>query len=96
MAEFKTSKYTVQGPLHLGAAIADAPREVFAALTAYAIPLGEAFQLRDDVLGVFGDPLETGKPAGDDLLEGKRTLLVALAVEHASDADAAADAQRTR
>ncbi len=57
------------------------PPEIFAALSGYAIPLGEAFQLRDDVLGVFGDPLETGKPAGDDLLEGKQTLLVALAVQ---------------
>jgi geranylgeranyl diphosphate synthase type I len=89
VAKFKTSKYTVEGPLHLGAAIGDAPPEIFEALTAYAIPLGEAFQLRDDVLGVFGDPMETGKPAGDDLLEGKRTLLVALAVQAASSADAA-------
>ena len=89
VAKFKTSKYTVEGPLHLGAAIAGAPPEIFAALSAYAIPLGEAFQLRDDVLGVFGDPLETGKPAGDDLLEGKQTLLVALAVHAASSADAA-------
>ncbi len=84
VAEFKTSKYTVEGPLHLGAAFAAAPPAIFDALSAYAIPLGEAFQLRDDVLGVFGDPLETGKPAGDDLLEGKRTLLVALAVQGAS------------
>jgi geranylgeranyl diphosphate synthase, type I len=89
VAKFKTSKYTVEGPLHLGAAIGDAPPEIFEALSAYAIPLGEAFQLRDDVLGVFGDPMETGKPAGDDLLEGKRTLLVALAVQAASAADAA-------
>jgi geranylgeranyl diphosphate synthase type I len=81
--EFKTSKYTVEGPLHLGAAIADAPPETFAALTAYGIPLGEAFQLRDDVLGVFGDPDVTGKPAGDDLREGKQTLLTALAMQAA-------------
>ena len=51
------------------------------AVRAYGLPLGEAFQLRDDVLGVFGDPAETGKPAGDDLREGKRTVLVALALE---------------
>ena len=82
--EFKTSKYTVEGPLHLGAAAAGASPEVFAALTAYALPVGEAFQLRDDVLGVWGDPVETGKPAGDDLSEGKRTLLVALAMERAT------------
>ena len=83
VTEFKTSKYTVEGPLHLGAAAAGATPEVFAALTAYALPIGEAFQLRDDVLGVWGDPAVTGKPAGDDLREGKRTLLVALAMERA-------------
>lgn len=86
--EFKTSKYTVEGPLHLGAAIAGAPPEVFAALTAYGLPLGEAFQLRDDVLGVFGDPSVTGKPAGDDLREGKHTLLTALAMQAADAAQA--------
>jgi geranylgeranyl diphosphate synthase type I len=87
VAEFKTSKYTVEGPLHLGAAAADAPDEVFAALSAYGRPIGEAFQLRDDVLGVFGDPAVTGKPAGDDLREGKRTLLVALAMQSASQVE---------
>ena len=86
---FKTSKYTVEGPLLLGAAAADAPAEVLAALSAYALPIGEAFQLRDDVLGVWGDPIETGKPAGDDLREGKRTLLVALAMERATPAQSA-------
>jgi geranylgeranyl diphosphate synthase, type I len=84
VAEFKTSKYTVEGPLHLGAAAAGASAEVFAALTAYALPIGEAFQLRDDVLGVWGDPAETGKPAGDDLREGKQTLLVALAMQRST------------
>jgi geranylgeranyl diphosphate synthase type I len=88
--EFKTSKYTVEGPLHLGAAIADAPPTVFASLSAYGLPLGEAFQLRDDVLGVFGDPTLTGKPSGDDLLEGKHTLLTALAMQTADRAQAAA------
>jgi geranylgeranyl diphosphate synthase type I len=68
--EFKTSKYTIEGPLHLGAAIGGAPAEVFDTLSAYGLPLGEAFQLRDDLLGVFGDPSSTGKPAGDDLREG--------------------------
>lgn len=86
--EYKTSKYTVEGPLHLGAAAAGAPVEVFAVLSDYGLPLGEAFQLRDDVLGVFGDPSRTGKPAGDDLLEGKRTLLVALAMNQAGDTQA--------
>ncbi|MDT4941950.1 MAG: geranylgeranyl diphosphate synthase, type, partial [Pseudonocardiales bacterium] len=84
--EFKTSKYTVEGPLHLGAAAAGAPPQVFTALSGYGLALGEAFQLRDDVLGVFGDPSVTGKPAGDDLREGKHTLLTALAMA-AADAD---------
>jgi geranylgeranyl diphosphate synthase type I len=59
------------------------------ALSGYGLPLGEAFQLRDDVLGVFGDPIETGKPAGDDLREGKRTILVATAMQRASAEQAA-------
>jgi geranylgeranyl diphosphate synthase, type I len=88
VAKFKTSKYTVEGPLHLGAAAAGAPPDVFATLSGYGLPLGEAFQLRDDVLGVFGDPNRTGKPAGDDLLEGKRTLLVALAMSQADPVQA--------
>jgi geranylgeranyl diphosphate synthase type I len=83
VATFKTSKYTVEGPLHVGAAAAAADQRTFDALSGYGLPLGEAFQLRDDVLGVFGDPAHTGKPAGDDLREGKRTLLVALAMERA-------------
>jgi geranylgeranyl diphosphate synthase type I len=88
VAKYKTSKYTVEGPLHLGAAAAGAAPEVFAVLSDYGLPLGEAFQLRDDVLGVFGDPSRTGKPTGDDLLEGKRTLLVALAMNQAGAAQA--------
>ncbi len=84
VVRFKAAKYTVERPLHLGAAVAGAPADVVAAYTAYGLPLGEAFQLRDDVLGVFGDPAQTGKPAGDDLREGKRTVLVALAVERAT------------
>jgi geranylgeranyl diphosphate synthase type I len=84
VAAYKTSKYTVEGPLRLGAAAARAGPETFETLSAYGCALGEAFQLRDDVLGVFGDPSRTGKPAGDDLREGKRTLLVALAMQAAS------------
>src|SRR5690349_8281772 len=79
VARYKSAKYTVERPLLLGAALAGAPAEVHAAYSAYGLPLGEAFQLRDDVLGVFGDPAQTGKPAGDDLREGKRTYLVAAA-----------------
>ncbi len=79
VARFKSAKYTVERPLLLGAALAGAPAEVHDAYSAFGLPLGEAFQLRDDVLGVFGDPAQTGKPAGDDLREGKRTYLVAAA-----------------
>jgi len=86
---FKSAKYTIERPLHLGAALADASTELVVAYSGYGLPLGEAFQLRDDVLGVFGDPAETGKPAGDDLREGKRTVLVATAFESASPAQAA-------
>ncbi|MCU1587436.1 MAG: putative polyprenyl synthase / dimethylallyltranstransferase [Frankiales bacterium] len=85
VARFKSAKYTVVEPLHLGAALADAPQDVLDAYSSYGMPLGEAFQLRDDVLGVFGDPEVTGKPAGDDLREGKRTVLVAMALEAATD-----------
>ncbi|WP_433302573.1 polyprenyl synthetase family protein [Actinoplanes sp. CA-030573] len=81
VARFKSAKYTVERPLLLGAAIAGAPAGVSAAYSAFGLPLGEAFQLRDDVLGVFGDPAQTGKPAGDDLREGKRTYLIAAAFE---------------
>nr|WP_217361731.1 polyprenyl synthetase family protein [Aeromicrobium stalagmiti] len=81
IVRFKSAKYTVERPLHIGAALAGASADLIDALTAVALPLGEAFQLRDDVLGVFGDPAVTGKPAGDDLREGKRTVLVARAYE---------------
>src|SRR5215470_2466964 len=102
--EFKTTKYTIERPLHLGAALASALPDpaaaggtagsgvesrdggmagagasLAAAYTAYGLPLGVAFQLRDDILGVFGDPAQTGKPAGDDIREGKRTVLLAIA-----------------
>lgn len=76
VARYKTAKYTVERPLHLGGALAGASPAVMSAYSEYGLPLGEAFQLRDDVLGVFGDPDKTGKPAGDDLREGKRTLLI--------------------
>lgn len=88
VVRYKSAKYTIERPLHLGAALAGAGPEVFQAYTAYGLPLGEAFQLRDDVLGVFGDPETTGKPAGDDLREGKRTVLVAKALESASPSQA--------
>ncbi len=80
---YKTAAYTVERPLHLGAAIADAGPELVAAYRRFGADVGIAFQLRDDLLGVFGDPAVTGKPAGDDLREGKRTLLLAIATERA-------------
>ncbi|QHK18781.1 polyprenyl synthetase family protein [Pseudarthrobacter psychrotolerans] len=86
---FKSAKYSTEHPLALGGALAGAPDELLRGYSAFALPLGEAFQLRDDVLGVFGDPVTTGKPAGDDLREGKRTVLIALALGQASTAESA-------
>ncbi len=88
VVNYKSAKYTIERPLHLGAALAGADEAVTRAYSDYGLPLGEAFQLRDDVLGVFGDPKETGKPAGDDLREGKRTVLIAKALEQASASQA--------
>jgi geranylgeranyl diphosphate synthase type I len=81
---YKTAAYTVERPLHLGAAIAGADPELVGCYRRFGADVGVAFQLRDDLLGVFGDPAVTGKPAGDDLREGKRTLLLAVAVERAA------------
>ncbi|HEV2760774.1 MAG TPA: polyprenyl synthetase family protein [Acidimicrobiales bacterium] len=89
ISRFKSGKYTVERPLHLGAALAGRLDDLAAPLSGYGLPLGEAFQLRDDLLGVFGDVDVTGKPVGEDLREGKPTLLFAMAVEQASGADAA-------
>ncbi len=88
---FKTAAYTVERPLHLGAALAGAPAELIAGYRRFGADVGVAFQLRDDLLGVFGDPAVTGKPAGDDLREGKRTLLIALALTTARDRGRAGD-----
>lgn len=81
VASYKSARYSVQQPLAIGGALAGADAAQSAALAAFGHPLGMAFQLRDDVLGVFGDERETGKPAGDDLREGKRTVLIAYARE---------------
>jgi geranylgeranyl diphosphate synthase type I len=115
---YKTAKYTIERPLHLGAALACAPPgapggqpsagqpsagqpsagqpssrpgtgTVARTCTEYGLPLGVAFQLRDDILGIFGDPSRTGKPVTGDISEGKRTVLVALARERASEAQLA-------
>ena len=81
---YKSAKYSIEHPLLIGAAAADVSASDRDALSTYGLDLGEAFQLRDDLLGVFGDPAQTGKPAGDDLREGKRTVLVALTLDQAS------------
>ncbi len=86
VVEYKAARYTVQRPCQMGAALGGGDDELYFALGAYGSPLGRAFQFRDDLLGVFGDPKVTGKPAGDDLREGKRTVLVAHAYAHAGDA----------
>jgi geranylgeranyl diphosphate synthase type I len=86
----KTGSYTFELPLLLGALLAGAAPQMLAALTRYARPLGQAFQIADDLLGSFGSPAATGKTNASDLREGKRTLLVARALEAASPADAAA------
>lgn len=85
IARMKSGRYTIERPLQLGAVLAGRPA-LAEALSAYGDPLGEAFQLRDDVLGVYGEPERTGKPVGDDLREGKPTLLLAAAAERADAA----------
>jgi geranylgeranyl diphosphate synthase type I len=107
---YKTAKYTIERPLHLGAALAGGAAladggaalaghgpalagggaaGVTAAYTGYGLPLGVAFQLRDDILGIFGDPARTGKPASDDLRAGKRTVLLAITRARAGPRQAA-------
>ncbi len=76
---YKSAKYSVEAPLVIGGSLAEGSLAQLAALRAFGLPLGVAFQLRDDLLGVFGDPVITGKPSGDDLREGKRTVLITLA-----------------
>jgi geranylgeranyl diphosphate synthase type I len=85
IARLKSAKYTVERPLHLGALLAAPERsgELLEPLSRYGLALGDAFQLRDDMLGAFGDESVTGKPVGDDLREGKPTLLLALAAARA-------------
>jgi geranylgeranyl diphosphate synthase type I len=89
IARYKSGKYTIERPLHVGAALAGRLDELQRVLSAYGDPLGEAFQLRDDLLGAFGEPESTGKPVGDDLREGKPTPLLAVATAGADAAQAA-------
>ena len=90
MYDLKTGSYTVRGPLRLGALLADAQQSQLAALDRIAWPLGIAFQLRDELLGTFGDPSVTGKPAGNDIRSGKLTVLVTRGRSLADDAQRAA------
>ena len=91
ICRYKSGKYTVERPLHLGAVLAAPERagELLPALSAYGLPLGDAFQIRDDVMGAFGDEAITGKPVGGDLREGKPTPLLARAVAAATPAQRA-------
>ena len=84
---FKSGKYTVERPLHLGAALAGRLDPLAGPLSAFGLPLGEAFQLRDDLLGAFGDETLTGKPVGEDIREGKPTLLYAAARSRLGDTE---------
>ena len=97
VARHKTASYTVQRPLQFGATLAglaacsgDRHAAIGAAYNRYGLAVGEAFQLRDDLLGVYGDPAVTGKPAGDDLITGKPTALLTLARTRATPAQLAA------
>jgi geranylgeranyl diphosphate synthase, type I len=98
VVEYKTAKYTIERPLQLGEALAGGTGLTGGGLAdgagngtaaAYGLPLGLAFQLRDDILGLFGDPAQTGKPSGDDVREGKRTVLLAMTRARASAQQAA-------
>jgi geranylgeranyl diphosphate synthase type I len=86
ICRYKSGKYTIERPLHLGAVLAAPERrdELLPGLSAYGLPLGDAFQMRDDVMGAFGDEAVTGKPVGGDLREGKPTPLLARAVAAAT------------
>lgn len=90
ISRYKSGKYTVERPLALGASLAPRGASVTGVLAAYGEPLGEAFQLRDDILGAFGDTVRTGKPVGDDLREGKPTPLLAIARARVDERDRAA------
>lgn len=92
----KTAAYTIERPLHIGATLAGAGERLIERLRVFGADLGVAFQLRDDLLGVFGDPEVTGKPAGDDLREGKRTVLLAHGLSFAAERGRQADAELLR
>jgi geranylgeranyl diphosphate synthase type I len=81
MQERKTARYTFEGPIHLGCILAEADELCFNLFSKYALPLGRAFQIKDDILGIFGNEKEIGKTVGSDITEGKKTLLVLKALE---------------
>jgi geranylgeranyl diphosphate synthase, type I len=91
VSRYKTATYTVQRPIQLGMALGGAPDELLGRVPAYAVPAGIAFQLRDDLLGAFGDPGATGKPSGEDLLERKPTWLLARTLRLRPEAAAVRD-----
>jgi geranylgeranyl diphosphate synthase type I len=80
---YKTAKYTIERPIHIGIVVGGAAAAIHPAVSVYALLIGEAFQLRDDLLGVFGSPEQTGKSILEDLRDGKHTYLMALALRHA-------------
>lgn len=88
ICRLKSGKYTIERPLHIGALLArpDLPDKALQSLSRFGLPLGDAFQMQDDLLGVLGDPMVTGKPVGDDLREGKPTPVLARALERADAA----------
>jgi len=83
--DYKTAKYTVERPLHIGAVLAGADYSLLESFSRYGIPFGQAFQMQDDIVGTFGSEEEIGKPADSDIKEGKKTLLLARAYEKASE-----------
>ncbi len=87
MHEGKTARYTFEGPLHLGAVLAGQKENVslLEALSAYSLPVGKAFQIRDDILGIFGNEKKLGKSVGADIIEGKQTFLVLKALENGNE-----------
>ncbi|MDD3498211.1 MAG: polyprenyl synthetase family protein [Candidatus Moranbacteria bacterium] len=81
----KTAKYTIEGPLHLGAILGGAGGKILEEITKFSVPIGVAFQIQDDILGIFGSEKKIGKPVGSDIREGKQTILVVKALENADE-----------
>jgi geranylgeranyl diphosphate synthase type I len=85
--EYKTAKYTVERPMHIGAVLAGAEEDTLRIFSSYAVPLGQAFQIQDDIMGTFSNEAKIGKPVDSDIKEGKRTLLVLKAYEFSKGAE---------